>query len=103
VERSGKRTSLFEITISEKALTEFVIWVIHSRRIASRCLLGVSLRLLSSRPIRGFIYNNFRLGVQVLLFHEEEKQEEVVGVVVGMEYLVSLADVGMQVFLVFQD
>jgi hypothetical protein len=35
------------------------------------------------------------------LFHEEE--EEVVGVVVGMEYLVSLADVGMQVFLCFQD
>jgi hypothetical protein len=29
-----------------------------------------------------------------LLFHEEEK-EEVVDVVVGMEYLVSLADVGM--------
>jgi hypothetical protein len=37
-----------------------------------------------------------------LLFHEE-KEEEVVGVVVGMEFLVSLADVGMQVFLFFQD
>jgi hypothetical protein len=38
------------------------------------------------------------------LFHEDEKEEvEVVGVVVGMEYLVSLADVGMQVFLFFQD
>jgi hypothetical protein len=37
------------------------------------------------------------------LFHEEEKDEEVVGVVVGMEYLVSLADVGIQVFLFFQD
>jgi hypothetical protein len=38
------------------------------------------------------------------LFHEEEnKEEEVVGVVVGMEYLVSLTDVGMQVFLFFQD
>jgi hypothetical protein len=36
------------------------------------------------------------------LFHEEEKEEEVVGVVVGMEYLVSLADVGMQVFLFFR-
>jgi hypothetical protein len=35
-----------------------------------------------------------------LLFHEEEK-EEAVGVVVGMEYLASLADVGMQVFLFF--
>jgi hypothetical protein len=35
--------------------------------------------------------------VQVLLFREE-KEEEVVGVVVGMEYLVSLADVGLQVF-----
>jgi hypothetical protein len=34
------------------------------------------------------------------LFHEEKK-EEVVGMVVGMEYLVSLADVGMQVFLFF--
>jgi hypothetical protein len=35
------------------------------------------------------------------LFHEEEEEEVVVvvGVVVGMEYLVSLADVGMQVFL----
>jgi hypothetical protein len=29
------------------------------------------------------------------LFHEEEKEEEVVGMVVGMEYLVSLVDVGM--------
>jgi hypothetical protein len=40
------------------------------------------------------------------LFHEEEEkeeEEEVVSVVVGMEYLVSLADVGMQVFLFFQD
>jgi hypothetical protein len=36
------------------------------------------------------------------LFHEEEK-EEVVDVVVGMENLVSLTDVGMQVFLFFQD
>jgi hypothetical protein len=36
-----------------------------------------------------------------LLFHEEEKEAEVVGVVVGMEYFVSLADVGMQVFLFF--
>jgi hypothetical protein len=34
------------------------------------------------------------------LFHEEE---ELVGAVVGMEYLVSLADLGMQVFLFFQD
>jgi hypothetical protein len=30
-----------------------------------------------------------------VLFHEEEEEEEVVGVVAGMEYLVSLADVGM--------
>jgi hypothetical protein len=37
------------------------------------------------------------------LFHEEEKEGEVVGMVVGMKYLVSLADVGMQVFLLFQD
>jgi hypothetical protein len=38
------------------------------------------------------------------LLHEEEKEEkeeEVVGVVVGMKYLMSLADVGMQVFLLF--
>jgi hypothetical protein len=41
--------------------------------------------------------------VKVLLFHEEEKEEEVVGVVVGMKYFMSLADVGMQVFLFFQD
>jgi hypothetical protein len=34
------------------------------------------------------------------LFHEE-KEEEVVGVVVGMECLVSLADMGMQVFFCF--
>jgi hypothetical protein len=40
--------------------------------------------------------------VYVLLFHEKEK-EEVVGMVVGIEYFVSLADVGMQVFLFFQD
>jgi hypothetical protein len=38
-----------------------------------------------------------------LLFHDEEKEEVVVGMVVGMEYLVSLADVGMQVFLFFQN
>jgi hypothetical protein len=37
------------------------------------------------------------------LFHEEEKEDKVVGVVVGMVYLVSLAVVGMQVFLFFQD
>jgi hypothetical protein len=37
------------------------------------------------------------------LFHEKDKEEEVVGVVVGMKYLVSLADVGMQIFLFFQD
>jgi hypothetical protein len=38
------------------------------------------------------------------LFHEEkEEEEEVVVVVAGMEYLVSLADMGMQVFLFFQD
>jgi hypothetical protein len=38
------------------------------------------------------------------LFHEEkEEEEEVVVVVGGMEYLVSLADMGMQVFLFFQD
>jgi hypothetical protein len=36
------------------------------------------------------------------LFYEEEK-EVVVGVVVGMEYLVFLADVGVQVFLFFQE
>jgi hypothetical protein len=35
------------------------------------------------------------------LFHEKEKEEE--EVVVGMKYLVSLADVGMQVFLLFHD
>jgi hypothetical protein len=48
-------------------------------------------------------FEHFCLGVQVLLFHEQEKEEkeEVVGVVVGMEYLVSLSDVGMQVFLFF--
>jgi hypothetical protein len=38
-----------------------------------------------------------------LLFHEEEEIEKVVGVVAGMEYLVSLADVGLQVFLFFHD
>jgi hypothetical protein len=44
------------------------------------------------------------LGVLVLLFHEEkEEEEEVVVVVGGMEYLVSLVDMGMQVFLFFQD
>jgi hypothetical protein len=37
------------------------------------------------------------------LFHEEDKEEEEVGMVVKMDYLVSLADVGMQVFLFFQD
>jgi hypothetical protein len=38
------------------------------------------------------------------LFYEEEKEEEeVVGVVVGMKYLVSLANDEMEVFLFFQD
>jgi hypothetical protein len=72
VELSGTRSSLVEITITEKALSNFVIWVNHSPRILlgvslrllwvshiPRILLGVSLRLLSSRPLRGFIYNNF--------------------------------------------
>jgi hypothetical protein len=35
------------------------------------------------------------------LVHEEEKKEEEV-VVVGVKYLVSLADLGMQVFLFFR-
>jgi hypothetical protein len=48
-------------------------------------------------------FEHFRLGVLVLLFHEEENEEEVVGVVVGMEYFVSLVDVEMQVFMFFQD
>jgi hypothetical protein len=47
-------------------------------------------------------FEHFHLGVYVLSFHEEDKKEEVVGVVVGMEYLMSFADVGMQVFLFFQ-
>jgi hypothetical protein len=34
-----------------------------------------------------------------LLFHEEKEEEVVVGVVVGMEDLVSLADVGIFLFL----
>jgi hypothetical protein len=72
VELSGKRSSLFEITITEKALSEFVIWVIHSPMILlvaslrliwvshiPMILLGVSLKSLSSRPLRGFIYSNF--------------------------------------------
>jgi hypothetical protein len=132
VELSGKRSSLFEITITEKALPEFLIWVNHSPMI----LLGVTLRLLwvnhiptillivsfrslSSRPLRGFIYSIFfscyfemaeegflraclpAIGGVELLFLE--KEEEVMGVVVGMEYLMFLADVGMQVFPCFQD
>jgi hypothetical protein len=36
-----------------------------------------------------------------LLFHEEEKEEEVVGVVVGMEYFVSLCGCGDASFNVF--
>jgi hypothetical protein len=51
VELSGKRSSLFEITISEKALSEFVIWVIHSPRI----LLGVSLVFLLDRFLVGLL------------------------------------------------
>jgi hypothetical protein len=72
VELSGKRSSHFEITITEKALSKFVIWVIHSPRILlgvslrllwvsdiPTILLGVSLKSLSSRPLKGFIYSNF--------------------------------------------
>jgi hypothetical protein len=72
VELSGKRSNVFEITITEKALSEFVIWVNHSPRIIlgvtlrffwvshiPMILLGVSLRSLSSRPLRGFIYSIF--------------------------------------------
>jgi hypothetical protein len=40
--------------------------------------------------------------VKVLLFHEEE-EEEVVVVVVAIGYLVSLVDIRMQGFSVFQD
>jgi hypothetical protein len=67
-----KRATFFEITITEKALPEFLIWVNHSPTILLNVtlrllwviripmiLLGVSLRTLSSRPLRGFIYNNF--------------------------------------------
>jgi hypothetical protein len=72
VELSGKRSSIFEITITEKALSEFVIWVNHSPRILHgvtlrllcvshipTILLSVSFRSLSGSPLRGFIYINF--------------------------------------------
>jgi hypothetical protein len=71
VELSCTRSNLSEIIITEKALSEFLIWVNHSPRILlgvslrslwvshrPRILLGVSLRSLSSRHLRGFIYNN---------------------------------------------
>jgi hypothetical protein len=35
------------------------------------------------------------------LFHEEEKEKVVVGMVLGMEYLVSLVDVGCKFFYFF--
>jgi hypothetical protein len=73
VELYGTRSSLFEITITDTALSEFVIWVNYSLRILlgvslrslwishiPRILLGVSLRSLSIMPLRGFVYNNFR-------------------------------------------
>jgi hypothetical protein len=72
VELSGTRSILFKINITEKVLSEFVIWVDHSPRILlgvslrllrvshiPMILLGVSIRSLSSRPLRRFIYNNF--------------------------------------------
>jgi hypothetical protein len=62
----------FEITITKRALSEFLIGVIDSPRTLlgvslillwvshiPRIRLGVSLRSLSSRPLRGFIYSNF--------------------------------------------
>jgi hypothetical protein len=72
VELSGKRSRLFEITITKKVLSEFVIWVSHSPRILlsvtlrllwvshiPTILFVVSFRSLSSRPLKGFIYINF--------------------------------------------
>jgi hypothetical protein len=66
VELSSKRRSLFEIAITEKALSKFVILVNHSPRILLgvtlrllwvshilTILLGISFRSLSSRPLRG--------------------------------------------------
>jgi hypothetical protein len=68
VELSGKRSSLFEITITEKALSEFVIWVNHSPRI----LLGVTLRLLwvSHIPtiLLVFLLDRFLVGLLEVLF-----------------------------------
>jgi hypothetical protein len=67
-----KGAAFFELTITDKALSEFVIWFNNSPRILlgvtlrllwvsyiPTILLGVSFRPLSSRPLRGFIYNNF--------------------------------------------
>jgi hypothetical protein len=68
VELYGKRSSLFEITITEKALSEFVIWVNHSPRI----LLGVTLRLLwvSHIPtiLLGIFLDRFLVGLLEVLF-----------------------------------
>jgi hypothetical protein len=68
VELSGKMSSLFEITNTEKALSEFVIWVNHRPRI----LLGVTLRLLwlvIYQPFSlVFLLDRFLVGLLEVLF-----------------------------------
>jgi hypothetical protein len=68
VELSGTRSSLFDITITEKPLSEFVIWVNHSPRI----LLGVSLSRFGLVIYQGFsivfLLDCFLVGLLEVLF-----------------------------------
>jgi hypothetical protein len=68
VELSGTRSNLFEITITDKALSEFVIWVNHSPRIhldVSLTSLWVSIDQVF---FFAFLLDRFLVGLLEVLF-----------------------------------
>jgi hypothetical protein len=68
VELSGKRSSLFEITITEKALSKFLIWVNHSPRILLSVISDCFGLVIYQRFSLVFLLDRFLVGLLEVLF-----------------------------------
>jgi hypothetical protein len=68
VELAGKRSSLFEITSTEKALSEFVIWVNHSQGFFSVSLSDCFGLVIYQRFSLVFLLDRFLVGLLEVLF-----------------------------------
>jgi hypothetical protein len=68
VELSGKRSILFEITITKNALSEFVFWVNHSPRILLVSLSGCFGFVIYQQFSLVFLLDCFLVGILEVLF-----------------------------------